>query len=262
MHMEVIFLGTGTSQGVPMIAHDSDGCDLSNTKNWRTRSSIHVEMGGHHIQVDATPEFRMQCIRNDIRQLDTFILTHAHADHIMGMDDLRRFCDLRNYSAIPVYSTEQALERVKTIFPYAIRDTPVRRGYAAFATKEMSDVLEVPGGTITSTLLPHGDLQVLGLIFEEASSGKRLVYYNDCKTVPEEAIELARGADVVVLDGLRPEPHPTHMSIKEALVAAELIDGTQTYLSHMTFKVDHESWSARLPDGVQLAYDNLRLQLG
>ena len=104
MAMEIIFMGTGTSQGVPMIAHDPEKLDLQNPKNWRSRSSIHVVMDGCHIQVDAAQEFRLQCIQNNIQQIDYFVLTHGHADHILGMDDLRRFCDGENmprkYAAI------------------------------------------------------------------------------------------------------------------------------------------------------------------
>ena len=127
--MEIVFLGTGTSQGVPMIAQpQGEGCDLDNSKNWRTRTSIHVEMGGHHIQVDAAPEFRMQCIQNGLDRIDTFILTHGHADHILGMDDLRRFCDLNGGHALPVYSSEEGLQRIRQIYPYAILEKPLVRG--------------------------------------------------------------------------------------------------------------------------------------
>ena len=105
-----------------MIAHPKDGCDLDNPKNWRTRCSIHVEMGGQYLQVDASPEFRLQCVNNGITEVDTFILTHPHADHILGMDDLRRFCDLKGGVALPVYSSPAGLARIKEIFPYAIMD--------------------------------------------------------------------------------------------------------------------------------------------
>lgn len=259
--MEVIFMGTGTSQGVPMIAHPNDGCDLANPKNWRTRSSIHVVMDGYHVQVDATPEFRLQCIRNDITRMDTFILTHGHADHIMGMDDLRRFCDLRDFSAVPVYSTEAGLQRIREVYPYAIRDTPVRKGYAAFQLHIMPAVMETPGGTIRSVRLPHGGLEVLGLVFEERSSGRKFAYYNDCKEVGPEARALAAGADAIALDGLRPQPHPTHMSIDEAVATAQAIAAPQTWLTHMTFQVDHETTQAALPPGIFLAWDGLRLPL-
>mgnify|MGYP006267577407 CR=1 FL=1 len=261
--MEVIFLGTGTSQGVPMIAQpDLPGaCDLDDARNWRTRTSVHVVMDGTHIQVDAGPEFRLQCVKNDIEALDIFILTHAHADHILGMDDMRRFCDLAGFGSLPVYSTEEGLTRVRSIFPYAIRDRPVVRGYPAFRLQPMPKRLECPGGTIESTLLPHGPMQVLGLVFSEKSTGKRFVYYTDCQSVPEEARTLARGADLVVLDALRPEPHPTHMNLEMAVEAAGELSAPQTYLTHLTFMVDHATIESGLPEGVGLAYDGLRVYL-
>lgn len=259
--MEVIFLGTGTSQGVPMIACGCAVCTSTDPRNHRTRASIHVEMDGLHVQVDATPEFRLQCLREKVEKLDLFILTHGHADHITGMDDLRRFCDLIGGNALTVYTTDEGMARVLAIFPYAIAERPVSRGYAAFKLDCMPAALELPQGTIRSTLLPHGGVNTLGLVFEEKSSGKRFVYYNDCKRVPREAVELARGAEVVVLDGLRPEPHPTHMNIDEACAAAAEIGAPTTYLTHLTHAIDHDTWSRRLPAGVHLAYDGLRLRL-
>src|SRR5688572_472941 len=207
--MEVIFLGTGTSQGVPMIACDCAVCTSSDPRNQRTRASVHVVMDGLHVQVDAAPEFRLQCIRERIRQVDFFILTHGHADHISGMDDLRRFCDLLGGIALTVYSTEEGMGRVLAMYPYAMAERPISKGYAAFKLVSMPEVLELPQGTIRSTLLPHGGVNTLGLVFEERSSGKKFVYYTDCKRVPREAMALARGADVVVLDGLRSTPHPS-----------------------------------------------------
>lgn len=259
--MEIVFLGTGTSQGVPMIAHDSKGLDLEDKRNWRTRTSAHVVMGGHHIQIDAAPELRLQCIENGIEKVDTFILTHGHSDHIAGMDDLRRFIDLRDGHALPVYSTEEGLDRVQAMFPYAIGDRPVTRGYPAFKLHEMPSVLELPGGTVKRCLLPHGSIDVLGLVFEEARTGKRLAYFTDCKRVPDDGRELAYGADLIVLDALRPMDHPTHMTIDEALATASDLKGKATYFTHMTYMVDHNRCSADLPDTVELAYDGLRVVL-
>lgn len=252
-------MGTGTSQGVPMIAHPEDGCDLNNPKNWRTRSSIHVVMDEHHIQVDAAPEFRMQCIHCGIETLDTFILTHHHADHILGMDDLRRFCDLKGGVALPVYSNTEGLKQVRTIFPYAIVKKPKVRGYPAFNLHKMPSMLELSGGRVESITLPHGSIDVLGLVFTEASSGKKLVYFTDCKSVDADAQALAEGADVVVLDGLRFKPHPSHMTVDEAVQVAIKIGAPLSYLTHMTYKVDHESTEAKLPENIHLAFDGLRL---
>lgn len=258
--MEVIFLGTGTSQGVPMIGCDCAVCTSADPRNSRTRTSIHVVMDGLHVQVDASPEFRLQCVREKIRQIDVFILTHGHADHITGMDDLRRFCD-HGARAITVFTTVEGRGRVAGMFPYAIGDRPVSKGYPAFKLTDMPAMLEFPQGRIHSTLLPHGPVNTLGLVFEEESSGKKFAYYSDCKSVPLAAVTLAMGSAAVCLDGLRPDPHPTHMSIAEACEVATEIGCPNTYLTHMTHSVDHETWSGQLPAGVQLAYDGLRLKL-
>jgi phosphoribosyl 1,2-cyclic phosphate phosphodiesterase len=259
--MEVIFLGTGTSQGVPMIACDCPVCTSPDPRNRRTRTSVHVVMDGLHVQVDASPEFRLQCLRENIRQLDLFILTHGHADHVAGMDDLRRFCDLIGGNALTVYSTEEGMGRVLAMYPYAMAERPIAKGYAAFKLIDMPPALELPQGTIHSTLLPHGGLNSLGLVFTERSSGKKFVYYTDCKRVPREAVTLARGADVVVLDGLRPLPHPSHLSIEEAVAVAREIAAPQTLLTHLTHLSDHAALAANLPSGIAPAYDGLRLVL-
>lgn len=259
--MEVIFLGTGTSQGVPMIACDCAVCTSSDPRNRRTRASIHVVMDGLHVQVDAAPEFRLQCLREDIRWADFFILTHGHADHICGMDDLRRFCDLLGGAALTVYSTEEGMGRVLAMYPYAMAERPIAKGYAAFKLTTMPGQLELPEGTIQSTLLPHGGVNTLGLIFTERSSGRKLVYYTDCKRLTREAIDLARGADAVVLDGLRPLPHPSHMSIEEAVAAAQEIGAPASWLTHLTHLSDHAELDASLPPGIRAAYDGLRLTI-
>jgi phosphoribosyl 1,2-cyclic phosphate phosphodiesterase len=258
--MELTFLGTGTSQGVPMIAHDpGEACDLRNPLNWRTRSSAHVTVGGMHLQIDAAPEFRLQCIKEKIEQVDCFILTHGHADHILGMDDLRRFIDLRGGEALPVYSNAAGLERVKAIYPYAIRPTPEFKGYPAFNLHEMPAELTLPWGTLYATPLPHGRMDVLGLVFEETATGKRLAYYTDCHELPAEAVALAQGVDLLVLDALRPTPHPTHMSLSEAIAAARRVGARKTFFTHMTFMLDHERDGATLPEGMEFAHDGLKV---
>lgn len=259
--MEVIFLGTGTSQGVPMIACDCAVCTSADPRDARFRASIHVVMDGLHIQVDAAPEFRLQCLREKINWIDLFILTHGHADHISGMDDLRRYCDLLGGTALPVYSTDEGMGRVLAMFPYAIAERPISKGYAAFKLIDMPRRIELPQGVIESTLLPHGGVNTLGLTFTEKSSGKKFTYYTDCKRVPREAVEQARGSDIVVLDGLRPLEHPTHMTIAEAVAAATEIGAPRSFLTHITHLTGHAEWEATLPAGVKFAYDGLRLSL-
>jgi phosphoribosyl 1,2-cyclic phosphate phosphodiesterase len=245
-----------------MIAHDPGAaCDLEDKRNWRTRTSAHVRMGGMAFQIDAAPEFRLQCLRNGIDWIDAFFLTHGHADHVLGMDDLRRFIDLREGRALPVYSTPEGLSRVEAIYPYAIRPKPEFKGYPAFSLDRMPETLTTSAGTIRSTLLPHGRVEVLGLVFEEAGTGKRLAYYTDCKHLTPKAVEMARNADLLVLDALRPMPHPTHMTVHEAVETAHELKSRRTFFTHMTYMIDHERDSRGLPEGMAFAHDGLTVTL-
>ncbi|WP_404421937.1 MBL fold metallo-hydrolase [Nibricoccus sp. IMCC34717] len=259
--MDVIFLGTGTSQGVPLIACDCAICRSPDPRDKRGRASIHVVMDGLHIQVDAAPEFRLQCVREGVTKMDLFILTHGHNDHVAGMDDLRRFCDLLGGDGMTVYTTEPAMERVIAMYPYAIMERPVVKGYPAFKLKAMPERLELPQGIIESALLPHGAVNTLGLVFTERRTGRKFSYFTDCKLVTPEARALAAGSEVVVLDGLRPLSHPTHMSIGEAVQTAAEMAAPLTYLTHLTHLTGHEATEATLPATVRIAYDGLRLKL-
>lgn len=259
--MEVIVLGSGTSQGVPMIGCPCAVCHSPDPRNRRTRTSIHVVMDGLHVQVDAAPEFRLQCLAQDITQVDLFILSHGHSDHIVGMDDLRRFCDMRGGAALPVYTNPDGQDRIRAVFPYAVLDRARVRGYPAFQLHLLPAVLDLPQGTIQSTLLPHGSLETLGLVFTERSSGRRFAYYTDCKALTPEAVRLARGADALIIDGLRPLPHPSHLSIEEAIAAARDLGVQRAWLTHLTHLSDHAETEAALPPGTLLAYDGLRIRL-
>jgi len=218
-------------------------------------------MDGLHVQIDAAPEFRIQCIREGVERLDVFVLTHGHSDHLTGMDDLRRFCDMRDGGALTVLTTSEGAERVRAIYPYAIADRAEIRGYPAFRLRDMPGLMELPQGTIASTLLPHGATRTLGLVFTERSSGKRFAYYTDCKSLTPESIELAKGADAVVLDGLRPLPHPSHMSIGEAVESAAMLGAGRVWITHLTHLTDHAATEAALPKGIFLAHDGLRIKI-
>ena len=254
--MRFTFLGTGTSQGVPPIAYEGGGLNLACSKNWRTRASAHVEMGGKHIQIDAGPEFRMQCLNCGITWIDVFLLTHGHADHIAGMDDLRRFCDRTADNVIDVYSNAYGLERIAAMFPYAMKGKPTERGYPCFNTHSMPEVLDLgDAGSISSVVLPHGPVESLGFVF--ASGGKKIAYYTDCKSLPERALELADGADALVLDALKLKKHPSHLTIYEAIEYAEKIGAKTTYFTHTTCHIDYCVWEDKLPAGMHIAYDGL-----
>ncbi len=261
--MEVIFMGTGTSHGVPMIGCDCAVCKSENPKNKRTRTSVHIIIAGAHIQVDASPEFRLQCLANDVKEIDMVILTHGHADHVAGLDDMRRFVDFNDGEGLPVYAFEDTQDRLRNMYPYAVRDRPEFRGYPAFIPHlvEPFQNFEFEWGKLETTVLPHGRFDVMGLVFTEAGTGQKFTYYTDCKEVGEEQTEMAKGSDLVVLDGLRYSMHPTHMCVDEATEAASRIGAPLTYFTHMTHEIDHDVSESKLPKGVRFAYDGLRLEL-
>lgn len=214
-----------------------------------------------NIQVDAAPEFRIQALRHSIPKVDMVVLTHGHADHILGMDDLRRYCDMRDGEALPVYTNEEGEERLRSIYGYAIREKPKEFGYPAFSPHQMPAMLNLPVGVIHSFNQSHGSFESLGLVFVERRTSKKLAYFTDCDSVGKTAIERAKGADIAVLDGLRFKAHKSHMSVEQAIEVAAEIGATKTYLIHMTHHVNHPISETKLPETVRFAYDNLVVTL-
>jgi phosphoribosyl 1,2-cyclic phosphate phosphodiesterase len=250
------FLGTGTSHGVPVIGCDCPVCSSPDPRNQRTRSSILVEWEGRNILIDTATELRLQALRANLRRVDAILFTHSHADHICGLDDVRRFNDLQRAS-IPCYGTQETVDNLARQFWYAFAQTQMGGGKPRLELIPISPhrPLDVLGLPVVPVPVKHGDIQVLGYRFGS------LAYVTDVSEVPEESVALLQGLDLLVLDALRWRPHPTHLSVEEALALVGRVGPRRTLFTHICHDLDHELANKALPPNVALAYDGLVVEL-
>jgi phosphoribosyl 1,2-cyclic phosphate phosphodiesterase len=252
--VEIIVLGTGTSHGVPMIGCECLVCTSDDPHDKRTRPSIWVRYGGVRFLLDTSPELRLQCLANGIRDVDAVLFTHHHADHVAGLDDLRRF-NWMTKRALPCYGTERTLAGVKRMFSYAFElaeNSPHSRPQLELRTIG-GKAFEVNGVQIVPIPLMHGPMPVLGFRFGP------FAYCTDCSSVPDDSISLLRGIEILILDALRHDEHPTHLSLKQAVGLAGRIGANRTYFTHMAHQLKHADTNAMLPSGMALAHDGLRI---
>ena len=253
----VTFLGTGTSQGVPVIACACPVCRSTDPRDKRLRPSIYLDVPGRaSLIVDTTPDFRQQALTHGIRRIDAVLFTHAHADHILGFDELRRFNTLQG-GPVPCYGNGFCLDILKRTFYYVFDGLPrLGGGVPQVQIHEVStDPFTVGGVRIVPVPLWHGRIPILGFRFGS------FAYLTDCNRIPEESWERIAGVETLVIDGLRDEPHTTHFTVAEALEAIARIAPRRAYLTHMTHDLGYEATSARLPGGIELAYDGLVLDV-
>lgn len=256
--MIVTILGSGTSQGVPMIGCACPVCQSEDPRDRRTRSSIFLRTPAVRLLVDTAPELRVQALREKLDHVDAVLFTHAHADHIMGFDDLRRFCDLLG-GPMPIYGSAEALAGIERIFYYAFNPRTAVAGYVHVTPHPVKGPFQLGELTITPLPVPHGAITAEGYLF--AQGGRRLLaYLSDCQAVPPAVAELTRGVDVLVIDGLRERPHPTHLNVSGALEAIRAIAPKQAYLAHQTHDATHAEREAGLPPGVGVIYDGMTIE--
>jgi len=257
--MEITFLGTGTSHGIPVIGCGCRICKSDDLRDKRLRTSILVRTPEMVFGVDTPPDFRTQCLREGIERMDAVVYTHSHSDHIMGFDDLRRFCEIDD-KAIPVYGARRTLDDLARVFHYAFGEGPKFRTYVRPEPHEITGPFRLGETEIVPVELPHGRAITNGLVFWRGGR-KRLAYMTDCAGVPPEAEEAARGADVLVLDALRHTPHSTHLTVADAVEIVERIRPERAYFIHMCHELGHAETEAMIPDHIRLSYDGLRITI-
>ena len=274
--MKITFLGTGTSHGVPVIACDCKVCKSNDPHDKRTRSAAYVQLTSsdgkdQFILIDMGPDFRNQALRENIRQIDAVLLTHAHADHMYGLDDLRNFSCIMSKKPdnpqnekydrppIPIYTNNSAAIMLKTCFPYLFSDRAEGGGHAKISVIEQTTSFTIANTEITPVPMMHGSLGTSGWLFtENTSEGKKsIAYLTDCNFIPDESIALIKekcdlnnGGRLVhlVIDGLRIKEHSTHFNFLQALEAAEKIGGEHVWFTHLTHNSSHDETVAYLEE--------------
>lgn len=253
--MRITFLGTGTSTGVPMIGCGCATCLSTDPRDTRLRPSIYVETADARILVDAGPDLRTQALRHQITRIDAILFTHGHADHILGMDDVRSFNALMN-APMPCFGDAATLEDIRRMFGYVFDPgTPKGGGLPRLDLREVQGPFRVGDVDAVPVPLFHGKRPILGYRFGA------MAYLTDCSRIPDASWPLLEGLDLLILNALRVRPHPTHFSLDEAVAAATRIGAPRTFFTHMCHDLRHAPTDAALPSGMALAYDGLVLQL-
>jgi phosphoribosyl 1,2-cyclic phosphate phosphodiesterase len=251
--LRLTFLGTGTSTGVPAVGCRCDVCTSEDPRDKRLRASVLVEYNGRAIVVDTGTDFRQQALRIGLDRLDAVLFTHAHADHIFGLDDIRPF-NFRTGRPVPCFADERTWKDLRRVYEYIFRPTSYG-GVPQIDVNVVDGSFDLFGRRVDPYYVIHGRLPVLAYRFGAAA------YVTDCNEIPDETVDGLKGLDVLVIDGLRFADHPTHMTIAKALEYVERIAPARAYLTHMNHEIGHAAVNGSLPSGVELAYDGLVLEV-
>lgn len=251
MSVRLTVLGSGTSHGIPMIGCDCAVCRSDDPRDRRSRTSVVFSFDDCNLLVDTSPELRLQCVACDIRRIDGVLFTHFHADHIVGLDDVRRFNWIQG-GPITVYGDQATMARVREMFAYAFdEDDDYPSAKPELNTVVLDGPLKFGERQVIPIPLWHGSLPVLGYRVGN------IAYCTDCNLVPDESRALLRDLDILILDGVRRRPHATHFNIDQAVEEAQRIGARQTCFTHIAHELKHAETNAQLPAGMELAYDGL-----
>jgi phosphoribosyl 1,2-cyclic phosphate phosphodiesterase len=252
----ITVLGSGTSSGVPTIGCSCEVCTSPDPRDQRLRPSIAVRYGGRVVLIDTTPDFRQQALRARLNRLDAVLFTHSHADHIMGLDDVRPF-NYRQGSNIPIYGSPETISNIKSVFRYIFETSDPESTIPKLDVHTLNgDRLNLFGLDFLPIRVEHGRGSVYGFRFGDAA------YLTDHSAIPDESLASLEGLDVLFLDALRHKPHPTHSTVARSLEYVERLKPKRTYFTHISHDLPHEFTQARLPEGVHLAFDGLEIEVG
>ncbi len=253
--MKITILGCGTSFGVPMIACKCPVCLSDDPRNKRLRASILVTKGDKNVLVDTATDLRAQAIAGGIDHIDAVLYTHPHAEHTHGIDELRRFNWLQN-SSIPCYGSPETLKVLRDNFKYVFVLQGKPGWQPNLTTHEIEEPFDLFGMKIVPVEVMHGDLPIFGYRFDD------FAYITDFSEIPEESMDLLRGLDVLVIEALRFEPHPSHVTIAQAMEYIEVLKPGRAIFTHMAHGFDYETVMKELPPGMELAYDGMVIETG
>ncbi|RXS94635.1 MBL fold metallo-hydrolase [Silvibacterium dinghuense] len=256
MQAEIVVLGSGTSMGVPTLGCGCAVCTSTDPRNRRSRPSIAVEWGDHRVVIDTGQDFREQALREKITHVDAVLYTHPHADHILGLDDLRPL-SFRHHDSMPLYADDATAAVLRTVFSYTFAPDAKYPTRARVRLEPMNgqESAQIAGVRFQRIPLMHGRLAVGGYRFGNVA------YLTDMNRIPEESLPLLEDLDVMILDALRWEPHPSHANVDEALGWVERVRPRQAWFTHIAHELDHAPTEAALPPHIRMAYDGLRIPI-
>lgn len=252
--MRITILGCGTSTGVPVLGCRCGVCTSKEARNKRTRSSIIVHAGNSNILIDTSTDLRTQSLANGIEHVDAVLYTHAHADHICGIDDLRSF-NLAQKSMIPCFGSAITIARIKTMFDYIFSEEKGESWKPDLTATAVDAPFEVCGHIVTPVPINHGTAEIFGYRIGG------LAYLTDCSAISDESFSLLAGINILILGALRHKPHPTHFSIDQAIAVSQRLSPERTFFTHLGHSLDYTIDNERLPAGCALAYDGMTIEL-